>query len=356
MRPKAVLSEAARNVSTGTTGALVLTLLLGTVCAALSLVDASSIENLREKAKAFVSTRASVRVLNAQGRVDPGACERLPQSGTIRTAGALHQAAPLTLSAAPANSIPTFTVTPGLGAVLGVRAVSDSGVWMSQDLARTLGATPGQRLSTTRGGTVLAGTFAWPNDGRDNRLAYAVLQPVSISDTAMDECWADVWPSTDAADDLLRSATFVRPNSTEPMTIGQVNNVLGAVLDPEREFRSRPTRYALPGCLAGGLLLGFVAVRRRRLEYSGALHSGQGRRAQVTTALLETAVWALGGAVVSASALSLALTWPGGTLPHDTFALDVRGPLIGALGGGLGALAALALIREDHLFRYFKER
>jgi hypothetical protein len=34
----------------------------------------------------------------------------------------------------------------------------------------------------------------------------------------------------------------------------------------------------------------------------------------------------------------------------------VRGPLIGALGSGPGALAALAPIREDHLFRYFKER
>lgn len=355
MRPDAVFSEAFRNIATGTTAALVLALLLGAACTGLAVIDAQAINDLRERARRFVATGASVRTLSAKGQVDPVICDDLGGTGAIRSAGALAPTDPVTLLAAPANAVPGFRVTPGMGGVLGVRATSPTGVWISQDLATSLGTAPGGRLATSRGELVVAGTFAWPEDGRDMRLGYAVVQPVPAAARAMDECWADVWPSSPAADDLVRAATFVRPDAKDPMMIGQLNNSQGVALDTETAFLARPTRYVIPGCLAAGFVLGFAAARRRRLEYSAARHSGQRPVAQVATALLETGVWAVGGLVVAASALGLFLARSGDGSPA-AFAIDVAGPAVAVLGSLLGTLAALTLVREDHLFRYFKER
>ena len=270
------------------------------------------------------------------------------------TAGAAtHSRGPAALNSAPTNPIPGFRVTPGLADLLRIKAVAASGVWVPQNLAQTLAIVPGQRLATSRGELTVAGTYAWPEDGRDARLGYAVLQPIRSS-SALDECWAEVWPSTDAADSLIRSTTFVTAAPSEPVTLSQLNLTQGAALDARTDFVSRPSRFALPGGLAAGLVLGFGAIYCRRLEYSAALHCGQRRSAQVATALLETGVWALGGLLVAAAGLGLALQLPAGSTDAEIFLVDVRGPAMGVLGSGLGALSALALIREDRLFRYFK--
>lgn len=357
MRPREVASEAGRNLASATTGALVLALLLGACCAGLAITDATSIDQMQRRAAEFSASGASVRILTAQGLVDPASCQRLQLVHGVRAAGALRPADPLTLLAAPASSIPSFSVTSGLAHVLGVRAVAQTGVWMSQDLARALGAAMGQRLQTTTGELVLAGTFSWPDDGRDSRLGYAVLQPVLASVSTMDECWTDVWPSTEALDEVIRSTTVVRGGGgAQPMTIGQLNNTFGTVLDAKTEFVNRPTRYAHPGCLLLGLVLGLVAARRRRLEYASALHCGQRRAAQVATALLETTVWACGGALIATTALSLTLSWIDSPAMREILRIDVRGPMAGLLGSELGALLGLLLIKEEHLFRYFKDR
>lgn len=356
MRPSAVFSEAVRNLAAGTTGALVLAVMLGAVCAGLAAADAQAINNLRSKAALFATSGSSTRVLAGKGQVDGAACDGLTQSDLIRSAGGLSESVPISLLAAPANPIPGFVVTPGMAAVLGVREVKPTGVWISRELADTLGAAHGQRLDTSQGELTIAGIFPWPEDGRDVRLSYAILQPTPLANKAMDECWAHVWPSTDTADHLIRSATFVKAGSTEPMTIGQLNKTHGATLDTQAEFLTRPTRFALVGCLVVGFVLGFVAVRRRRLEYSAAKHSGQRWWAQTATALLETAAWAFGGLVMANTALILALYLADGAISTEVLAIDARGPAIGLLGSALGTLAALARIREDHLFRYFKDR
>jgi hypothetical protein len=355
MRPASILSEAYRNIATGTAATLVLASLLATICAGLVITDARAIDDLRAQARRFHQADASVRTLNAEGRIDPVACDDLAHGGAVRTAGALAPAAPVTLLAAPANAIPGFRVTPGFGGVLGVRAVSATGVWISEELATTLGAAPGGRLATSTGELTIAGVFAWPEDGRDMRLGYAVLQPVPPSPAPMDECWADVWPSNPAADDLILAATFVRPGASDPLMIGQANNSLGAAPDYPATFLARPTRHALPGCLVVGMALGFVAVRRRRLEYAAARHSGQRPMAQAATALLEISVWALAGLVACATALAFVTTAPADG-SRAVFLIDLAGPVIAVPGSLLGALLALAMVREDQLFSYFQNR
>lgn len=57
--------------------------------------------------------------------------------------------------------------------------------------------------------------------------------------------------------------------------------------------------------LAIGVLVGVFGVRRRRLEYAGALHSGQSKGAQLLGIGVETGVWA-GLATFASCALLLA--------------------------------------------------
>jgi hypothetical protein len=357
MRPSAILSEAFRNLTSGTSAAVVLALLMGTFCGGLAIIDAQAVTGLEDAVKAFVTTGASVRTLAAKGQVDPLACDRLSGTAPVRATGALREAAAVTLLAAPANAIPRYLVTPGMARVLGVSATAPAGVWMSTDLATLLGAVPGVTLTTAHGQLTLAGTFPWPRDGRDERFGYAVVQPVPPSDAAMDECWADLRPPGTSADSLLRSATFVTAaGAIDAVQIAQLNQTQGTPPDARHTFTTRPTRFVWLGCLTLGLLIGWGAVRRRRLEYSAALHSGQPRRALIATAVLETCVWAATGFLIAAVTLALTLATTTDEPVREIFLLDLRGPVLAVLAGLAGTILPLMFLSERHLFRYFKDR
>jgi hypothetical protein len=135
-----------------------------------------------------------------------------------------------------------------------------------------------------------------------------------------------------------------------------VNRSLGATYDANALYQSRPTRFALVACAAVGLVLGYVSVRRRRLEHAGALHAGQTRSAQVATSTLETVVWAAVGTAVSVVALRAVIIRVGAADLTAVFDVGVRGPLLGALCAVVGSMLAACLVRERHLFRYFKDR
>jgi hypothetical protein len=355
MRLRSIFSEAYRNVVSGTTRGLALAAALAATSAGLAIADARSIIDLQAQAADFVASGASVRVLVARGTTDAAACERLGAVAGFRSAGALKPADPIVLQAMIANPIQGYAVTPGLIKVLGGDTAARAGAWIPAQLAATLAVRPGQTLASTAGPVTIAGVYDYPEDGRDSRLTYAALLPQPATGT-FDECWADVWPVSRSRDSLLHAAVAVDATSTDPVTVGQLNTSRGARFDGDASFAARPTRHALPGCLAAGLLLGFLAIRIRRLEIAAALHLGVTRRAVLATLLIETAAWAFAALALAACALVVGVTLHNPAPGADVYLIDIRGPVVTALATLGGAVLASATIREKHLFGYFKNR
>lgn len=361
MRATAILGEAHRNIVTGTTRATMFALALGLMVAAACLLDTLTTVALQQRAEEWNASGAAVHVLSAEQGIDGDSCAALAsargQRGRpVASAGALTAGPTLTFDATAASSLPSFVVTPSLAEVLRLGSAASEGVWISDQLADTLTAAVGDQLGTDRGPLRVAGVFAWPEDGRDQRIAYSVLVP-SVTHTRFDECWATITPSNPAASDLLRTAGVVTPQSTTSAPVALLNNTLGQEFDPWTQYEGRTSRYV--GLLVPvlGLVLGHIATRLRRLEYASALHAGVGRRALYLTSAVETLAWVV-PAVAAATAV-VALT--ASRLTDYTNAVDlVAGQLPALLAAvvtsQLGVLAALVLTREHHLFAYFKER
>ncbi len=82
----------------------------------------------------------------------------------------------------------------------------------------------------------------------------------------------------------------------------QVNKSFDSHYDAQVSYGQRMTRWMPWLGLAVGLMFGAFGVRRRRLEYAGALHSGQSKGAQLLEITMETLIWS-GLACVSSAAL-----------------------------------------------------
>ncbi|MEU7904888.1 hypothetical protein [Actinoplanes sp. NPDC049118] len=355
MRLRSILSEAGRNIVTGTTRALFFGIVLAAINAGLAIADARSIVDIEQRASGFVSAGASVRKMVAKRSTDAAACERLGDVPGIRSAGALREADAVVLRTMRSSAIPAYAVSPGLLEVLGGTGDAPAGVWLSADLAATLAVHAGQTLATTVGPLTVAGVFDYPDDGRDSRLAWALLLPQPATGV-FDECWADVWPLSESRKTLLHAALKVDTVSTDPVEIGQLNTGLGTVFDSLGLFGGRPTRFVVPGCALAGLLLGWAAVRLRRLEIAGALHLGQSRRDLLATLALETIAWSSLALLLSAAALLTAVRVMNATDALDIYLIDIRGPAAAAAAALIGAVLATFRIRERHLFAYFKDR
>ncbi len=169
MRASAVASEAWRNVASGTTRVVVFTLAFIITVGLIALVDVRSVVGLLQGAAQFRGSGAAVHVLQADQGVDGRRCDMIAGTGAITASGAIRQADSLTIWAMPGSQITVVEATPGLVALLPTiaqPAQSDAdapgGIWLSADLAETLGATPGQtpftsKKSTTRDAFVPSG-------------------------------------------------------------------------------------------------------------------------------------------------------------------------------------------------------
>lgn len=354
MKASAILSEAWRNLATGTTRALLFAMLFAALIATFALADILTISGLRTKAEQFRDSGAAIRTLVAEDHVDASSCDALAETAPIGAAGAMASTQPVVFSVMPGNSVPAFEVTPSLADVLQLNAAQPLGVWISEQLADTLKAVPGSVIPTASGPLTVAGTFPWPDDGRDSRLGYAVLIP-SRSQAPLDECWATIWPTSAVADNLLRSAATVDFASTTPRNLSQVNKNHGTTFDGNAEYLDRLTRgVPFLGGLAS-LLLGYTATRIRRLEYAGALHAGARKTDTLATALVETSAWASVGALTASAVLALTAEQdPASFAP--VFITSTKIVLSAFALAIAGSAIALVGIRERHLFRYFKDR
>lgn len=358
MRLHAIWREAHRNLRTGTTRATTFALALLIATGGLALADLSTVRGLEEKADAFQRSGASVITLVAPGRIDGRVCDSLRLLPGVRAAGAVRDSGDSVRALAlPGAPLQAKDVTPGFAAVLRAKSVPGAGITIPAPTARDLGLDLGDTLPLTSGIATVVGVFDYPDDGRRSGFGYAALIP-GIPDSPYDECWVDGWPTITSLPAIIMTAVTPATGARdEPRpAIGQLNSRLGASFDGPRYFAERVTALAPAVAAALGLALGVVAIRLRRIQLASAMHS-RVRRADLQAQLvIETAAWCLPtlAAAVAFAGITVAT---GGSSDHLTnMILALRTPMSAVAGALVGTLLGLALTRESHLFRYFKDR
>ena len=136
----------------------------------------------------------------------------------------------------------------------------------------------------------------------------------------------------------------------------QVNKSFDSHYDAQASYEQRMTRWMPWLGLAVGLMFGAFSVRRRRLEYAGALHSGQSKGAQLLEITAETMIWSglacassvalLGAYCVRMSSADAMTVWLGA----------MRTPCAIFAGVMVSSMLVGMTIRETQLFRFFKQR
>ncbi|GAA3616807.1 hypothetical protein [Microlunatus ginsengisoli] len=362
MRIGSIVSEAWRNLVSGTSRAGWLAAGVVLVAVVLAGVDVRTIVDLQQRAAAYDASGGSVRVVAAEKQVAASSCEALGRLSGVGGAGAWRARRPVTLTAVAQHAVPAYEATPGLAQVLRVRAGAettggglDAGVWLPEDLATRLGVRPGSVLASAEGPLRVSGTYRYPDDGRDSRFAYAVLVPVPVAGR-FDACWARVWPANDQVDALLATAPEVVTEDPKPVSTGRLNNSFGDRLDAHAELLQRPTRFTALGAALAAALLAAVITLRRRLEHASALHAGVSRSARLAIALTETVAWSVAALLVAAAAV-VGLCWRiAPAEPLVVAAFQLRWLVLIPPAAVVGTTIALTTIRERHLFGYFKDR
>ena len=179
MKPNAILSEAWRNIATGTTRALACAAILTLIAAGTAILDLTGILSLQHESRQWATSAADIHIVSGGKQIDPTACTNLTRTtgttanGTtthpIQAAGALKNSREITLTAMPAAPLDEWQATPGLADVLGIGATQQTrpGVWISSQLASTLHTREGDDLPTDQGVMHISAVFPWTDDSRD---------------------------------------------------------------------------------------------------------------------------------------------------------------------------------------------
>ena len=338
MRLGSIISETLRNIASGTAHALAMFLAVLFAGTLLGGYEAMSVMRLE--------TEAAVRI---RAFADPSFISGAMRSGP--------QVVPL---ATKGIELSSYEVTAGMMRLITAgdpQEVPDSsGVWVSSDVSHDFGLVKGSRMQTNHGTVTVAGVFDWPNDGRDMRFAYAMIAPAASSGGVFQECWAKQWPQSDQMDELLLSTATKNPKSEMRPGVTALNKGFDAHYDAQKGYLTRVTRWMPYLGLAVGLLLGVISVRRRRLEYAGALHSGESKGAQLLGIELESLIWAGVGTLATCALLSAYALRMSQSDPLAVLLAAVRTPLVLLAGVLVSSLLTGSVIRQTQLFRYFRNR
>ncbi len=358
MRLREAVREAWRDVDSGAgragTCAIVLAVLL---VAVVGTRVVAVVDDVRDAAT-WVASGAATTVEQADGRIDGRACTALGEVHGMLGAGALRRLEDgTTVLALPGTAVPTYEASPSIAGVLAIEgAAGSSGVWVSEEVAEELGVSAGATLATSDGPAPVAGVYAWPDDGRDPDLAYALVVPVPVGEEPFDQCQVTVWPQDASIGALLRATVLPSTGEQDESrpTSGQLNPRLGVTFASDGGTDAVLLAAAAAG--TSGLVVGAAAVFRRRLSLASDRHVGVPMPHQVLGALVQHAVW---GAVAAAVAVAAAAVLCRGLPIEDagpvvTEAVVLAG--LGVVGAVLGAAAGVVSVRERALHRYFRTR
>ncbi len=381
---RAIWREACRNLLTGTSRTVALTLVLAACMIGAITVDWLQIRNLESNAAAWVSAGASTYVITAPGHIDGQTCSRLQAVDGVLAAGAFRSVDTRTVLAAfPSTGVPTYQTTPNAvtvfdiasndlhadGASSSARGLGDGmGIVLSGEAADLIGADAGDRLALADGRqTTVTAVYDYPDDGRASGYGYAALEPVP-ENGMFDSCMVAAWPIPDDLDALLRytvgdaepsaAADVNESDSSQSVdaTISQLNATLGTVPPSASSFRHRSTGMAFIVVTVVALLAAGASAWSRRVELASALHAGYRRIALITQLTMETTAICCAGMMLSLPLAAYAVT---ASQTGDRLAMAVAlARIVVAVDAGalVGTMLVAAGVRERLLFRFFKER
>ena len=150
------------------------------------------------------------------------------------------------------------------------------------------------------------GVFDYPDDGRDGRLAFAVLVP-TVSLQNYDECWVFAWPVPPDLTDAMVMA--VSPGKLGSVHEGRLNTSYGSGFDGEALFRARPSALTGPVAAILGMTLGLGSVWTRKLELASALHAGVSRSSMMLLMFIQAFVWVVSGMMISVAVVATLSTF-----------------------------------------------
>lgn len=358
MRASGILREAWRNIVTGTARTGLFAALLTVLSAGLVTADLLSVRSITTAAEDYQAAGASVVTIAAVGRIDGTACAALARVPGVRSAGAVRTSdSSITAAALPSSTIPVTEATQGFPDLLNADLAPGAGVVLSDQAADALGLTVGDALLTTSDETRVVGVYEYPTDGRRAGYGYTAVVPVPVPDDEIfDECWVDVWPASARTRTLLQTTLLAGSDEDRSPVVSQLNTTLGASFDGNARYADRVTRHAAPLALALGAGLGCLAVRSRRIQLASALHAGVRKSDLGAVLALEITSWVAPAAIITASVGAVFAATGGTSDASSVIVLASRIGLAAVAAPYLGAAAALLLTREQHLFRYFKDR
>lgn len=360
MKLSSICSEAWRNILNGSSHCILAILVLTFLTVGSSSFEILTSANILRQASQYKASGGNIMVLSAEGGVDGQACEHLSELNDVQASGAIRESDQLIASALPDTKIPGYTVTAGFTQVLHAREHTESqGVLISDELAKTLGLQAGNELALKDGRHArIRGTYAYPDDGRTPGYSYAILSPTASAGT-FDSCWVSVWPQTDSTQSAIWSVLTpsAKSDKNSSITLGQLNSSLGTIFDGQSLYRARTSKMlpAMAACV--GFALGYAIIRIRRLGIASALHCGVSKVALLLQICIESLLIILIAAVITISLADMAVIQYIDAIDRQQVLLAALCPSItGCASYFLGTLACTLVIKERHLFIFFKER
>lgn len=366
MKSSALWREIWRDIHTGTAWTVIFTVLASALLTGLAATDLMMVSRLNQQAQHFRNVMANVHVVEAPQKIDPHACMALSHLAGVHSAVAVrnpeHQ---VSANALPSSNIRTYEATSGVEHIVRVptferataaQSPGQMGVYLSQDVAQTLGASAGSTVRLDNEDITVLGVFPWSeDDGRRPGFAYSLFIPTAPTGL-FDECWVDTWPMNPDLEPFMRGAVLPSDEPGQPVKLYSFNSSLGSSFNGQGLFYGRMTA-STPFIIAViAVLLGATSVWRRRLEFSSDLHAGVAQRDLITKFMWETAAW-VGATVILSTPVMTWVILRNPTHDHHAMTLLATVHLVaGACGCLFGALAASLTIREKHLLRYFKNR
>lgn len=352
MKWASILSETIRNVDSGTTRAVFGALALLAILTGTVLQDALAVQHIFINQRAVRTGGGATHIVAAPAGIDGQQCIALQGlTGVVGTIALREVPARFDLLAYPYSQPALYDAAGDIPEVLVASPSGPPGVWLSEVMATRFGSGP---LAIADGSSaVVAGTFPYPDDGRNSQLASAALQPVPPFGR-FDACWMTIWPHDDASLALLDTALVP---GTDNVTRQQLNPTFGTPTPTIDLLRTRSTRWLLAVGAAVSAALGYISIRTRRVELSLAQHLGVHGPQQRIQLGLETLCWALPASAL-ATTVALITTTAHTTAPESRWLLThimvgVAASLIATL---TGSLAAALTIVEKRLYIWTKDR
>ncbi len=353
MRPSTILSEAARNTTSGASHVVALS-----ICFSISLFSLSSLEITAIAAAASAQTEfdrigGSTYVVSAPDGIDGRVCEQINDYPGVLSAGAAASARnDVYATAFPDAPIPLLAVSPRFVQLLRLSSPpTGPAIFMQGGLVAEV-KPGGVRMGDEPINNALS-LEPFRLDDREGRLEY-IATGVDPLRSIFDQCWV---VTRDTNVSRIAALAIIPDYDPDAITeIQSINPTAGPPPASSRNFRSRPTRNVPYLAGATGALVGLISIRLRRTALASAQHFGTKKIDLLLQSQVETLIWVLAGTGVAYFATTAAL-WDSVTvIPRVSQLRFLNLASMMWIGAFLGASMTLLLTSPSQYYRYYRGR